>query len=104
MAYPNRLVDLEHLLGYSNQKYCYNGHKRKHGLKFQSLVAPNGLIAHLHAPPPPCRQVIMMRTYSPTASSCKTWWTPLIEATSSYMAIRLMADSSIRSRLSKARD
>ncbi|DAZ99285.1 TPA: hypothetical protein N0F65_005453 [Lagenidium giganteum] len=107
MAYPNWLVDLEHLFGYSstalskvcgdvlthihnkfkyrfrlssdgwsredlntvaccvgfidgtvrricrpstNQKYCYNGHKRKHGLKFQSLVAPNCLIAHLHGP------------------------------------------------------
>ncbi|DAZ99938.1 TPA: hypothetical protein N0F65_008745 [Lagenidium giganteum] len=110
MAYPNRLVDLEHLFGYSSialskvcgdvlthihNKFkflfrlsshgwsredlgrfsravehkgapisccvgfidgtCYNGHKRKHGIKFQSLVAPNGLIAHLHGPLPASR-------------------------------------------------
>ena len=34
--------------------YCivvvYNGHKRAHGLKFQSVVIPNGLIAHLYGP------------------------------------------------------
>jgi len=32
------------------QRVCYNGHKRVHGLKFQSVVLPNGLIGHLFAP------------------------------------------------------
>ena len=33
-----------------HQKIVYNGHKRVHALKFQSVVAPNGLIAHLFGP------------------------------------------------------
>ena len=33
-----------------NQTVVYNGHKRVHGLKFQSVVIPNGLIAHLYGP------------------------------------------------------
>ena len=33
-----------------NQRAVYNGHKRVHGLKFQSVVIPNGLIAHLYGP------------------------------------------------------
>ena len=28
-----------------NQRVLYNGHKRVHAIKFQSVVAPNGLIA-----------------------------------------------------------
>jgi len=28
----------------------YNGHKRTHAIKFQSLLVPNGLIAHLSGP------------------------------------------------------
>ncbi|KAJ8017757.1 hypothetical protein HOLleu_44613 [Holothuria leucospilota] len=28
----------------------YNGHKRIHALKFQSVTTPNGLIAHLYGP------------------------------------------------------
>ncbi|ETL78087.1 hypothetical protein L917_21053 [Phytophthora nicotianae] len=31
-------------------KSVYNGHKRKHGLKFQTLVTPDGLIVHLFGP------------------------------------------------------
>ena len=34
----------------NNQRAVYNGHKRVHGIKFQSVVAPNGLIANLVAP------------------------------------------------------
>ena len=30
-----------------NQRTVYNGHKRVHSLKFQSVTLPNGLIAHL---------------------------------------------------------
>lgn len=33
-----------------NQKTVYNGHKRVHALKFQSVVASNGLIANLYGP------------------------------------------------------
>jgi hypothetical protein len=33
-----------------HQRVVYNGHKRVHALKFQSVVAPNGLIANLYGP------------------------------------------------------
>ena len=33
-----------------NQRVVYNGHKRVHALKFQSVVAANGLIANLYGP------------------------------------------------------
>lgn len=32
------------------QKVVFNGHKRVHSLKFQSLVTPDGLIAHMFGP------------------------------------------------------
>ena len=32
------------------QKECYNGHKRTHALKYQSIVTPNGLIVNLFGP------------------------------------------------------
>ena len=33
-----------------NQRIVYNGHKIVHSLKFQSVVIPNGMIAHLYGP------------------------------------------------------
>ena len=33
-----------------NQRTVYNGHKRFHALKYQSVVAANGLIANLYGP------------------------------------------------------
>ena len=33
-----------------NQKIVFNGHKRLHGIKFQSICVPNGLIANLSGP------------------------------------------------------
>ena len=33
-----------------NQKVAYNGHKKVHAIKFQSVVAANGLIANLFGP------------------------------------------------------
>ena len=33
-----------------DQRTVYNGHKRVHALKFQSIVTPNGLIANLFGP------------------------------------------------------
>lgn len=32
------------------QRLFYNGHKRVHSLKFQSIVCPDGMIAHLYGP------------------------------------------------------
>ena len=34
----------------NNQKTLFNGHKRIHAIKFQSVIAPNGLTANLHGP------------------------------------------------------
>lgn len=33
-----------------NQRSVYNGHKRKHALKYQSITTPNGMIANLFGP------------------------------------------------------
>jgi len=33
-----------------NQRILYNGHKRVHGIKFQSVALPNGLIGNMHGP------------------------------------------------------
>ena len=33
-----------------NQRVLYNGHKRVHAVKFQSIAAPNGLIANFYGP------------------------------------------------------
>jgi hypothetical protein len=35
-----------------HQEAIYNGHKRVHALKFQSVVLPNGLIGNLYGPVP----------------------------------------------------
>ena len=37
------------------QRLAYSGHKRCHGIKFQSVVTPDGLIAHLYGPIPGSR-------------------------------------------------
>ena len=34
----------------TNQRVVYNGHKRVHGLKFQTVALPNGLIGNLYGP------------------------------------------------------
>ena len=33
-----------------NQRMLYNGHKKIHALKFQSVVIPNGIIANMYGP------------------------------------------------------
>lgn len=33
-----------------NQRIVYNGHKRVHGLKYQSVALPNGMIANRYGP------------------------------------------------------
>src|SRR4051812_8817403 len=42
------------------QRECYSGHKRAHGLKYQSLNLPNGLIANLYGIIPGRRHDSMM--------------------------------------------
>ena len=34
----------------TNQRIVYNGHKRVHAIKFQSIALPNGIIGHLYGP------------------------------------------------------
>ena len=34
----------------STQRAVYNGHKRTHALKYQSVTSPDGIIAHLGGP------------------------------------------------------
>ena len=34
----------------SNQREMYSGHKRRHGMKYQAIMAPDGLFAHLSGP------------------------------------------------------
>ncbi|GFN81347.1 hypothetical protein PoB_000785300 [Plakobranchus ocellatus] len=34
----------------SNQRSCYSGHKRLHGLIFQRVMPPNGIIGHMFGP------------------------------------------------------
>ena len=38
----------------TNQRIVYNGHKRVHSLKFQSIAIPNGLISNLYGPVGKC--------------------------------------------------
>ena len=33
-----------------NQRIVYNGHKRVHGIKFQSVAIPKGLIGNMYGP------------------------------------------------------
>lgn len=33
-----------------NQRIVYNGHNRVHGIKFQSVPLPNGLIGNMYGP------------------------------------------------------
>ncbi|ETI53405.1 hypothetical protein F441_03643 [Phytophthora nicotianae CJ01A1] len=37
---------------YRSQKSVYNGHKRKHALRYQTLSTPDGLITHVYGPFP----------------------------------------------------
>ncbi|ETV99808.1 hypothetical protein H310_07850 [Aphanomyces invadans] len=36
--------------GKSIQKAAYNGHKRKHAVKYQAVASPDGIIVHLFGP------------------------------------------------------
>ncbi|OQV19786.1 hypothetical protein BV898_06059 [Hypsibius exemplaris] len=33
-----------------HQKVAYSGHKRHHGIRFQAVMYPNGMIGHLYGP------------------------------------------------------
>ena len=41
-----------------NPRIVYNGHKRVHGLKYQSVVLPNGMIANMYGPVGNCFNLI----------------------------------------------
>ena len=41
---------MEHFAQYLDQMIVYNGHKRQHALKYQSITTPNGMIANLYGP------------------------------------------------------
>ena len=41
-----------------NQRIVHNGHKRVHGLKYQSVVLPNGMIANMYGPVGNCVNLI----------------------------------------------
>lgn len=41
-----------------NQRIMYNGHKRVHGLKYHSVILPNGMIANLFGPVGNCFNLI----------------------------------------------
>ena len=38
-----------------NQRVVYNGHKRVHAIKFQSLTVPSGMIAQIYGPVGNCQ-------------------------------------------------
>ncbi|XRB22835.1 DDE Tnp4 domain-containing protein [Pseudoscourfieldia marina] len=38
--------------GMNIQMTCYSGHKRRHGLRYQAVTTPDGLIAHMFGPLP----------------------------------------------------
>lgn len=50
-----------------NQRIVYNGHKRVHGLKFQSVVLPNGIIANLYGP---VGKILMNSTFHNFCTVC----------------------------------
>ena len=52
------------------QKVVYNGHKRKHAIKFQSIVAPDGIIIHLFGPEAGSRHDAYVFQRSGLADSC----------------------------------
>ena len=43
-----------------HQRLVYNGHKRYHALKFQSVVAPNGMITNLYGPVGKCVILVLL--------------------------------------------
>ena len=46
------------------QRVVYNGHKRMHAIKFQSVVTRNGIIANLYGPVEGCHHESGMLAYS----------------------------------------
>ena len=52
------------------QRVMYNGHKRVHCLKFQSVVAPNGMIANLFGPVGKLLHTLYVPVYFDFLSSC----------------------------------
>ncbi|KAH9152369.1 hypothetical protein AeRB84_005198 [Aphanomyces euteiches] len=49
-AIHDKGAPLDSCIGFIDGTVAYNGHKRKHALKFQSICSPDGIIVHLHGP------------------------------------------------------
>ena len=47
-----------------NQRIIYNGHKRVHGLKYQFVILPNGMIANRYGPVGNCFNLICCFSFS----------------------------------------
>lgn len=63
----------------SHQQFVFNGHKRVHGLKFQCITTPDGMIAHVWSnwgPPSWCRYAKGKRcwTINATTYGKSKWW------------------------------
>ena len=56
-----------------DQRVVYNGHKRVHGLKLQSVALPNGLIGNLYGPVVRRRHNAGMLKDSGLLTSLKSW-------------------------------
>ncbi|DAZ98580.1 TPA: hypothetical protein N0F65_005764 [Lagenidium giganteum] len=56
------------------QCYVYNGRKRKHALKYQSIVTPDGLILHFDRPVLGTRHDSYMLAYSDLVSESPSSW------------------------------
>ena len=56
-----------------HQRVLYNGHKRVHSIKFQSVVAPNGLIANMFGPVEGKRHDSGMLAQSNLLNQLQTW-------------------------------
>ena len=46
-----------------NQHVVYNGHKRVHGVKFQSVALPNGIIGNMYGPNGKGNRILNMLNY-----------------------------------------
>lgn len=73
---------------YLSQQPMYNGHKRKHAVKYQSLTAPDGLIVHLFGPYPGRNHDIKMYHASRLAAA--------VRADPRFKAFRIYGDLAYR--------
>ena len=63
-----RLHNLTDMQAKKNQRIVYNGHKRVHSLKFQTVALPNGMIANMFGP------LGMICHFFMFISNYQKWW------------------------------